>query len=75
MTAGNAQRPRRADASQRSRQGTRPITVHMPTDVRDQLKILAIKLGMPMNRLIVEFFNDGFAKHGLPQIARLKDED
>jgi hypothetical protein len=56
-------------ATQPSREGTSPITVHFPRAVRDQIKIAAIKRGIPMNRLIAEWFNDGFAKEGMPEIC------
>ncbi len=57
--------------SQPSRAGTRPITVHFPREVRDQLKILAVEQGTTMHRLIADALNDLFAKHGKPEIAPL----
>jgi hypothetical protein len=55
--------------SQRGRAGTSPITVHFPTEVRDQLKIMAIEQRTTMQQLIGEAFNDLFAKYGKPEIA------
>jgi hypothetical protein len=46
-----------------------PITFHMPDEVRDQLKMLAVKRKTTMHDLGAEAFNDLFAKHGLPEIA------
>lgn len=54
---------------QTSRAGTSPITVHFPTEVRDQLKIMAVEQRTTMQQLIAEAFNDLFAKHGKPEIA------
>ena len=54
---------------QPSRQGTRPITAHFPKQVRDQLKILAIRQNTTLHNLLAEAFNDLFAKYGLPEIA------
>ena len=54
---------------QPSRAGTKPITVHFPKIVRDQLKILAVKEDASMQELVAEAFNDFFAKHGMPEIA------
>jgi hypothetical protein len=55
--------------TQPSRAGTSPITVHFPTEVRDQLKILAIEQRKPMVRLVAEALNDLFAKYKKPEIA------
>jgi hypothetical protein len=54
---------------QPGRAGTKPITVHFPKAVRDQLKILAVREDTSMQDLIAEAFNDFFAKHGMPEIA------
>lgn len=54
---------------QANRAGTSPITVHFPTEVRDQLKIMAVEQRITMQQLIAEGFNDLFAKHGKPEIA------
>jgi hypothetical protein len=51
------------------RVGTSPITVHFPSEVRDQLKIMAVEQRITMQQLIAEAFNDLFAKHGRPEIA------
>lgn len=56
-------------STQPSRIATRPITVHFPQAVRDQLKILAIEEGKTLQSLIAEGFNDLFAKYGKPEIA------
>ncbi len=53
----------------RGRAGTRPITVHFPKNVRDQLKFLAIDKDTTLHSLVAEAFNDLFAKHGKPEIA------
>lgn len=59
---------RRAE-NQWSRAGTKPITVHYPKPVRDQLKILAVELDTTMHSLIGESFNMLFAKYGKPEIV------
>ena len=57
------------DYKQPSRLATKPITVHFPKAVRDQLKILAIEQGQTLQDLVAESFNDVFAKYGKPEIA------
>jgi hypothetical protein len=52
-----------------SRLNTRPITYHGPEEVRDQLKMLALKQKRPMNELQAEAFNHLFAAYGMPEIA------
>lgn len=54
---------------QPGRAGTKPITVHFPKVVRDQLKILAVREDTSMQDLVAEALNDFFAKHGMPEIA------
>lgn len=54
---------------QPSRAGTKPITVHYPKTVRDQLKILAVEQDTTLHSLIGESFNMLFAKYGKPEIA------
>lgn len=54
---------------QASRLNTVPLTVHYPKEVRDSLKILAIEQGKTLHQLMAEFINDGFAKHGRPEIC------
>ncbi len=49
--------------------GLKPITVHFPQRVRDQLKIIAGEQGKPMQSVIGEAYNDLFAKYGKPEIA------
>ncbi len=61
--------PEPKSSQQPGRIGTRPITVHFPKNVRDQLKILAIQQDTTLHNLIAEAFNDLFAKYGRPEIA------
>lgn len=56
-------------AQQAGRAGTVPITVHYPKNVRDQLKILAIKSDKTMHGIVAEALNDLFAKNGMAEIA------
>ena len=56
-------------AGQANMVATKPITVHYPGDVRDQLKILAVEQGLTMQTLVAEGFNMLFAKYGKPEIA------
>jgi hypothetical protein len=51
------------------RKGVRPITVHFPQRVRDQIKILAAERHTTMQNVIAEAYNDLFAKYGKPEIA------
>ena len=51
------------------RQGVRPITVHFPQQVREQIKILAAERHTTMQNVIAEAYNDLFAKYGKPEIA------
>ena len=60
--------PKKA-AEQADRVPTKPITVHYPGNVRDQLKILAVEQGLTMQTLVAEGFNMLFAKYGKPEIA------
>lgn len=55
--------------NQPRRAGTKPITVHYPKPVRDQLKILAVEQDTTLHSLIGESFNMLFAKYGKPEIA------
>lgn len=78
-TAGSTRkRPVATEAEQEKpykqpgRVGTRPITVHMPKEVRDQLKILAVKNDTTMHNLIAEALNDLFAKHGEPEVVPME---
>ena len=57
------------EANLPSRAGTKPITVHYPKSVRDQLKILAVEQDTTLHSLIGESFNMLFAKYGKPEIA------
>lgn len=58
-----------ASRSQPSRVGTKPITVHFPKAVRDQIKRLAIDEGTTSQELLGEALNDLFRKYGRPEIA------
>lgn len=60
---------REAPPGQPGRVGTVPITSHLPPEVRDQLKIMAVENRTTMHRLIVEAYNDLFAKYCKPEIA------
>ena len=57
----------------KGREGTSPITVHFPKQVRDQLKILAVQNDTTLHSLVAEAFNDMFAKYGKPEIAPRRD--
>ena len=59
----------KSPAPSSSRAGTVPITAHLPKEVRDQLKIMAVERTMTMNALLAEALNDLFAKYGKPRIA------
>ena len=54
---------------QPSRVSTRAITVHMPPEVRQQLKVMAAEQNVTMQSLLAEAMNDLFAKYGKPEIA------
>jgi hypothetical protein len=58
--------------SQPGRAGTKPITAHLPAQVRGQLKLLAAERGRTLQDLMSEAFNDLFAKYGKPEIAPQK---
>jgi len=53
----------------KGRAATRPITVHFPKQVRDQLKIIAMQKDTTLHNLVAEAYNDLFAKYGKPEIA------
>ena len=59
----------------KGRAGTRPITVHFPKQVRDQIHIVAIEHDTTMHALVAEAFNDLFAKYGKPEIAPVIGRD
>lgn len=63
------------DPDQKGREGTSPITVHFPKQVRDQLKILAVQNNTTLHNLVAEAFNDMFAKYGKPEIAPVNRKD
>ena len=52
-----------------SRVGKVQITLHVPGDVRTQLKTMAAQSGRTMHDLAGEALNDFFAKYGKPEIA------
>ena len=55
-------------AGQPRRAGTVAITAHLPKEVRDRLKILAVRLDRTMNDLMAEALRDLFAKYGEPPV-------
>ncbi len=76
-TAGSTRRKpepeqREQDFAQQSKlphKGAKPITVHFPQQVRDQLRLIAAEQGRAMQAVIAEAYNDLFAKYGKPEIA------
>lgn len=66
---GREEQKRGMPYQQPSRKATKPITVHFPKEVRNQLKILAVEHDNTMQDLIAEALNDLFAKYGKPEIA------
>jgi len=73
-TAGSTRHPKNTPEpptkpAQITRKGTKPITVHFPKEVRNQLKILAVQNNTTMHNLVAEAFNDLFSKYGKPEIA------
>ncbi len=64
-----SQTPKLRSQPEKGRDGTSPITVHFPKQVRDQLKILAVQNNNTLHGLVGEAFNDLFAKYGKPEIA------
>ncbi len=59
-------------APQMSRAGTKPITVHMPEEVRRQLKVMAGEQGRTVEDIVAEALNLVFAAHRKPEIAPRK---
>jgi hypothetical protein len=59
-------------AREGGREGTVPITVHLPKVVRDQLKLLAVQTDTEVYDLAAQAFNMLFARHRLPEIAPRK---
>jgi hypothetical protein len=53
----------KAPAPQPSRAGTVAITAHLPREVRNRLKKLAVDLDRTMNDLIAEALTDLFTKY------------
>ena len=72
-TAAGKQRPRpRADVVRGAggRHRTVGLTVHVPPEVRDQLKVLAIEKQTTVHKLVCQALNDLFAAEHRPEIAR-----
>ena len=46
------------------RAGTVTITAHRPKEMRDRLKILAVRLNKTMNELMAKALDDLYRKHG-----------
>lgn len=74
IAAGNDDAPVSASETKpkpagQGRAGTKPITVHYPKEVRDQLKILAVQHSKTLHTIVAEAFNDLFSKYGKPEIA------
>ena len=63
-----------APASQPSRVGTKPITVHYPEIVRRQLKALSGEEGRDVADMVAEALNLLFAKYRKPEIAPRKSD-
>jgi hypothetical protein len=59
-------------ATQPSRKGTKPITVHHPEEVRRQLKTLAAEQGRNVEDMVAEAFNLLFAKYRKAEIAPVR---
>jgi len=57
---------------QPSRTGTKPITMHLSEETRDQLKILAAEQKRTVAEMGVEAFNLLFARYRKPEIASAK---
>lgn len=74
-TRKRAVQPAHADPEQqqqKGREGTKPITLHYPKEVRKQLKILGVNTDRTVHDLAAEAFNDLFAKHGMPEVAPME---
>lgn len=67
-----AGRPSTARRTQPSREGTVPITVHMPKVVRTQLKTIAAEQDRTVEDVVAEALNLVFAAHGRPEVAPRK---
>jgi hypothetical protein len=57
-----------------SREGTAIISVHLPTDVRRQLKALAGEQGRAVADVVAEALNLVFARYGKPEVAPTRRE-
>ena len=72
-TAAGKQRPKpRAEAVRGAggRNGTVGLTIHVPPEVRRQLKVLAVEKETTVHRLVCKALNDLFAAEHRPEIAR-----
>jgi hypothetical protein len=58
-----------------TRRDTKPITVHYPPTVRQQLKIMSGETGRTMEDLVAEGLNLLFARHRKPEIAPRKSSN
>ncbi len=58
--------------SQRSRSGTKAITVHFPEEVRRQLKAMAGEEGRDVSDMVAEALNMLFARYRKPELAPRK---
>jgi hypothetical protein len=76
--ATTAATPRKAEPSANVVRAAKPrgvpITFHMPEEVREQLKHLAIERKNTVHNLGAEAFNDLFSKYGKPEIAPITDK-
>lgn len=61
--------------TQPSRRGTATIALHYPKNVRQQLKLLALKQETTTLNLGAEALNDLFAKYGMPEIVPVKNPE
>lgn len=58
--------------TQKSREGTVPITVMQPEEVRRQLLMIKAETGETIENLVAAALNGLFAKYGKPEIAIVK---
>ncbi len=68
--AGRSREAKPAATGPRRRENTVPLTVHVGSDVRTQVKILAAEQGTTVHALVCEGLNLVFAKHRRPEIAQ-----
>lgn len=70
--AESAAAPRGAPAPQKSRIGTKPITLHLNEETRRQLKTLAAEQGRTVESMGAEAFNLLFVRYRKPEVAAAK---